>query len=188
MVPGERPEPAVERAHYETHENDPADTGYRRFLDRLAAPLVERLEGGARGLDYGAGPGPTLSLMMAERGFPTSVYDPFFAPDNAVLDDTYDFVTCTETAEHFFDPGAEFERLGGLLRPGGWLGMMTQLLMPRRVFARWRYVRDPTHVVFYRPRTLGWIADHFGWRLERPRRNVALFQKSPFTSTDSAGG
>jgi hypothetical protein len=73
--------PAAERAHYGTHRNDPADPGYRTFLDRLCAPLVQRLPPGAEGLDYGSGPGPTLSVMLEEQGFPMRVYDPHFADD-----------------------------------------------------------------------------------------------------------
>ncbi|MEX2467988.1 MAG: class I SAM-dependent methyltransferase [Gemmatimonadota bacterium] len=177
LHPSFRLDPRDERARYETHENDPADPRYRAFLDRLAEPLVERLPPGGEGLDYGSGPGPTLSVMLEERGFTMTVYDPFFAPDAQVLGRRYDFVTCTETAEHFFEPGLEFERFDGLLRPGGWLGVMTGLLTPDIVFEDWWYVRDPTHVCFYTPETLGWIAERHGWRLVIPRPNVALFEK-----------
>lgn len=166
-----------ERARYETHENDPSDPGYRAFLDRLGAPLVARLTPGAEGLDYGSGPGPTLSVMLEERGFTMSVYDPFFSPDAGVLERSYDFVTCTETAEHFFEPGRELDRLDGLLRDGGWLGVMTSVLTDDIVFEDWWYVRDPTHVCFYAPDTLEWIAHRYGWTLERPGPNVALFHK-----------
>jgi len=117
--------------------------------------------------------------MLTERGFPTALYDPFFAPDPAPLAETYDFVVCTETAEHFFDPRAEFDRLDGLLRPGGWLGVMTEVVDDARPFGEWRYARDPTHACFYRDETLAWIARAYRWRLERPHRNVALFRKPP---------
>lgn len=174
---GHHLDPARERARYETHENDPSDLGYRSFLDRLARPLVRRLEPGMEGLDYGAGPGPTLSLMLSERGFPTAIWDPFFAPDPAALQRTYDFVTCTETAEHFFRPGEEFRRLDDLLRTPGWLAVMTRILEEDEGFETWWYVRDPTHVCFYRRETLAWIADAHGWALSRPSPTVALFRK-----------
>jgi SAM-dependent methyltransferase len=170
--------PEAERAHYLTHENDPADPGYRAFLSRLADPLIERLSAGDTGLDYGSGPGPTLPVMLAERGFPTAIYDPFFAPDPAPLARSYDFITCTETAEHFHRPDVELARLDALLRPGGWLAIMTELLNDGRPFDQWRYARDPTHVCFYRPRTMEWIAARFGWALEVPRPSVALFRKA----------
>ncbi len=177
LRPEERLSPGAERARYETHENDPSDPGYRAFLDRLAAPLAEVLEPGARGLDYGSGPGPTLSLMLEERGHPMRVWDPFFAPDPDPLGETYDFVTCTETAEHFHEPGRELERLDGLLRRPGWLGLMTGVLEADDDFGEWWYARDPTHVSFYRPETLAWIAAHHGWTLRRPSPTVALFRK-----------
>lgn len=177
MDPGDRPDPAAERARYETHENDPADPGYRAFLDRLRGPLVPRLPPGAEGLDYGAGPGPALALMLEEAGFPMAIYDPFFAPDPAPLHRTWDFITCTETAEHFFSPGDELARLDALLRPGGWLGVMTQMRDDAAPFEDWWYVRDPTHVCFYRPATMRWIADRFGWTPESPRPTVWLFGK-----------
>jgi hypothetical protein len=177
LHPDHRPARPEERARYETHQNDPEDEGYRSFLDRLAEPLCLRLEPGMEGLDYGSGPGPTLSLMLQERGFPMRIWDPFFAPDPEALQRRYDFVTCSETAEHFFRPGEEFDRLDGLLRTPGWLGVMTQLLEDDATFRDWWYVRDPTHVAFYRPETLAWIASAHGWTLERPGPSVALFRK-----------
>ncbi|HEX2092860.1 MAG TPA: class I SAM-dependent methyltransferase [Longimicrobiaceae bacterium] len=177
MDPADRPEAAAEREHYGTHRNDPADPGYRAFLDRLAAPLAERLPPGARGLDYGSGPGPTLPVMLRERGFPMEVYDPFFAPDPTPLGRAYDFITCTETIEHFHSPADELDRLDRMLRPGGWLGVMTELFTGERAFGEWRYARDPTHVCFYRPETVEWIAARHGWALEVPGRNVVLFRK-----------
>ena len=177
MLPVHHLDAAAERRVYEQHRNDPADPQYRAFLDRLARPLADRLAPGARGLDYGAGPGPALAAMLGERGHPTDVYDPIYAPDAGLLARRYDFVTCTEAAEHFRHPGAEFERLHQLLRPGGWLGLMTQWRLPGRDFAAWRYVHDPTHVCFYGPGTLAWIARQHGWRLHCPAPHVALFQR-----------
>ena len=177
MAPADRLPPDAERARYALHRNDPGDAGYRAFLDRLRAPLVDRLPPGACGLDYGSGPGPTLSVMLRERGFTTRDYDPFFAPDTDALAHTYDFITCSETAEHFAKPADEFARLDRMLRSPGWLGLMTELRRDDRDFAEWWYVRDPTHVSFYRPRTLEWIAAAVGWTLETPAPNVALFRK-----------
>jgi SAM-dependent methyltransferase len=179
LDPALLPSPAAERAHYATHENDPHDPRYRAFLERLAGPLAERLPAGAEGLDYGCGPGPTLHLLMAERGFTTRPYDPFFLPDGGALERSYDFITCSEVVEHFAAPAREFERLHGLLRPGGWLGVMTEELHDGLDFRQWRYARDPTHVAFYRRRTMEWIAARHGWRLHAPRANVFLFQKRP---------
>ncbi len=177
LHPGRRPDREAERVHYETHENDPTDPRYRDFLNRLFSPLREKLKPGMEGLDYGSGPGPTLSLMLEEVGFPTATYDPFFAPDTRVLERDYDFVTCTETVEHFHRPSREFDRLAGLLKPGGWLGIMTEIFPPEGDFSSWWYRHDPTHVSFFRESTFAWLARRYGWDWERAGRTVVLFYR-----------
>lgn len=176
LAPERRLAPDAERAHYLTHENEVDDPRYRAFLAQLAGPLLERLPAGAEGLDYGAGPGPALAAMLTEAGHPTAVYDPYFAPDRAPLTRHYDFVTCTEVAEHMHDPGREFELLAGLLRPGGWLGLMTELRPSLAAFVDWYYRRDPTHVCFYSERTLRWIAARHRLTVECVSQRVTLLR------------
>jgi hypothetical protein len=171
------PSRALEREQYALHENDPADPRYRRFLSQLTAPLVRKLAPGAEGLDFGCGPGPAIRPILAEAGFRVSDYDPCFAPEDGALARRYDFITATEVVEHFHEPLRSFAQLDALLRPGGWLGVMTLLLRHDIDFASWVYVRDPTHVAFYRPSTLCWIARRFGWTLETDGVRVALFGK-----------
>ena len=77
LSPEQRPDPDRERAEYELHRNRPDDAGYRAFLSRLTDCLASKLPPGATGLDYGCGPGPTLSLILAEQGFSMAVYDPY---------------------------------------------------------------------------------------------------------------
>ena len=168
----------AERARYLEHNNDPDDEDYRAFLSRLMAEITPYLRPGAKGLDYGAGPGPALAMMLREAGFDMRLYDRFFHTDESALEDTYDFVTCTETAEHFSQPRREFDRLQGLLRPSGVLGIMTGMLDSWQDFADWYYHRDPTHVSFYSRRTMQWIAERYSWEARFPRQNVVLFRKA----------
>ncbi|WP_114964516.1 class I SAM-dependent methyltransferase [Alkalilacustris brevis] len=177
LAPAQRPSRDDEFAHYLHHENAPDDPRYRRFLSKLADPLLERLAPGARGLDYGCGPGPALAAMLREAGHEVALYDPFFAPDPAPLSETYNFITCTEVAEHFHDPYAEFARLRGLVRPGGWLAVMTCFQTDDARFAAWHYRKDPTHVVFYRAATFRYLAQGWGWHCEVPAKDVALLQR-----------
>lgn len=166
-----------ERAFYRTHENSVEDPGYRRFLSQVSAPLVERLPRGARGVDYGCGPAPALVAMLREAGFSVEGYDPWCAPNEAVLQERVDFVTCTEVVEHFHEPRAEFPGLFAMLQPQGILALMTELYREQVPVNEWRYARDPTHVVFYRERTLRWIAARHGAELELlAGGRVALFQ------------
>ncbi len=172
---------ARERARYAEHRNAPFDPGYRSFLDRLLAPLCAQLTPGAEGLDYGCGPGPAASMMLAERGFPTRDYDPHFFPDEAALSRKYDFLVCTEVLEHLRRPAEDLSRLDRLLKPGGLLGVMTGVLEDDAAFPGWWYRKDFTHIGFYRPETLAWIAGRFGWTLTRPSRDAALFRKAART-------
>jgi hypothetical protein len=177
LDPAQLPDAAAERERYLLHRNDPADAGYRRFLDRLAGPLLARLAPGSAGLDYGCGPSPVLAGMLAEAGHRVSLYDPFFHDDPAALSRAYDFITCSEAAEHFHRPAAEFARLDGLLRPGGWLAVMTGLLADDAGFERWHYRGDLTHVVFYKEETFRRLAERFGWSCEFPAADVILLRK-----------
>lgn len=177
LDPAHHPAAEAECAHYRLHENDPDDPGYRRFLAKLATPLLARLPPAASGLDYGCGPGPALARMLEEAGHRVALYDPFFFPQPEALQQTYDFVTCTETAEHFHRPAGEFARLTRLVRPGGWLAIMTCFQTDDSRFADWHYRRDPTHVVFYRAETFRWIAGTYGWSCETPGKDVAFLRR-----------
>ena len=170
---------AAEKAVYDQHENDPSDAGYRRFLSRLAHPLLKRLTPGMQGLDYGSGPGPTLSVMLEEAGMVMAIYDPYYAPDPAPLHRRYDFVTCTETVEHFCRPARDWARLVSLVRPGGYLGIMTKLVIDRERFRDWHYRRDLTHVSFHHADTFAWLGHHFELGVERIDTDVILLHKPP---------
>jgi hypothetical protein len=175
---------AGERARYSEHNNVPSDPGYRKFLDRLLIPLCAQLTPGAEGLDYGCGPGPAASVMLTERGFPTQNYDPYFFPDEAALSRQYDFLVCTEVLEHLRRPSDDLARIDAMLKLGGVLGAMTGVLEDDASFAGWWYRKDFTHICFYRPETLAWIAARFGWSLSRPSRDAALFRKSAAPAAD----
>ncbi len=164
IPPNQLPTGGEEKARYDLHQNNPEDPGYRRFLSRLFLPLQARLAPGSRGLDFGSGPGPTLSALFEEAGHSVVLYDPFYAPNPSALEGEYDFITATEVLEHLHHPGRELARLWSCLKPGGILGVMTGLAPGIDKFACWHYIGDPTHVCFFRPETFQWLADR--WRAE----------------------
>ena len=164
-----------EVARYRHHRNDERDPAYVAFLSRLARPVIERTPVGARGLDYGSGVSAALAQIFVRSGRPTSAYDPVFRPDAALLLERYAFVTCSEVLEHVHDPQAMLIALAARVVPGGLIGIMTTFRDAAEPFGEWWYARDPTHVCFYSEATMRWIAGRFGWRLELPVENVALF-------------
>ena len=168
--------PEAEKARYLLHNNDPVDPSYRGFLSKLWDVVRPELAIGARGLDFGSGPGPALIRMAYEDGFDVRPYDPYFEPDTVILESRYDFITCSETAEHFASPAAEFKLLYSLLEPGGLLGVMTSILPDWSQFPDWYYNRDPTHIAYYSDRTMCWIAKSHHMTVTFPVPNVAIFR------------
>lgn len=169
--------PDKERAVYGLHHNEPGDPGYRAFLNKLALPLLDLIEPGSSGLDFGCGPGPALAEMLREAGMDVALYDPFFYPSKAALSRRYDFITCTEVVEHLHSPEKVFSQLDGLLKPGACLGVMTCFQTCDDRFDNWHYRRDPTHVVFYREATLALVGKRLGWSMSVPRKDVVIFRK-----------
>lgn len=177
VPPGHHLAPEREKAEYDLHRNEIDDPGYRRFLGRLAEPLSQRLAPGAEGLDFGCGPGPALAAMLREQGFAVALYDIFYQPDKAVLDNTYDFVCATELVEHLQQPGQVLQQLWQMLKPGGYLGVMTKLVQSRQAFASWHYKNDPTHIVFFSEQTWQWWAGEYGATLERIGADVMILRR-----------
>ena len=166
-----------EKGHYDLHQNDPRDAGYRNFLSRVFNPITVKVPPPAHGLDFGSGPGPTLSVMLSEAGYQMAIYDPLYAPDSSVLAQSYDFITCTEVAEHLHRPGAVFEQLATLLKPGGWLGVMTKQVISPEAFACWHYKNDPTHVCFFSRETFTFLASRLSLGVDFIADDVILLSK-----------
>lgn len=163
-------------AHYRTHENSIESAGYVDFLRRVIDPLLPYLSPCMSGLDFGCGPGPTLSTILRRHGFVCTDYDPIFSPVR--LDPPYDFVFATECFEHFVRPAEDVGRLASLLRPGGYLGVMTERWTDLGRFTDWYYTRDPTHVSFFHDRTFEYVCRRFGFEaLPSDDRRVLLFRR-----------
>lgn len=171
-------EPSSEKAEYDRHRNDPADPNYRTFLSRLSIPLLQRLTPGQKGLDFGCGPGPALAAMFEEQGHRVELFDPFYQNNPTALKTKYDFICATEVVEHLRQPAKEFQLLFSLLKPGGWLGMMTKLVRDQKAFGNWHYIRDPTHICFYSRATFAFLAQHFAAELQIVGNDVILLGKS----------
>lgn len=173
--------PTSEKAEYDLHQNSPDDEGYRRFLSRLFEPVHERIAPASHGLDFGSGPGPTLSIMFEEAGHRMAIYDPFYAPNEEALAVQYDFVTASEVVEHLRRPDADLARIWGCVRPGGLLGIMTKLALNTDAavdaFAGWHYKNDHTHVSFFSRATIAWLATQWKTEAVFVGNDVALFRK-----------
>jgi 2-polyprenyl-3-methyl-5-hydroxy-6-metoxy-1,4-benzoquinol methylase len=128
-------------------------------------------------LDFGCGDGPALAQLFTDAGFAMSCYDLFYRDDPALLQRDYHFITATEVVEHLFAPAAVLTHLWRQLRRGGYLGLMTKLLIDREAFATWHYKNDQTHVCFFSAATFKWLADSLGAELEILAGDVIILSK-----------
>ena len=168
----------AEKQRYDLHQNSSSDPDYRRFLSRIFMPMQTRLNSNSRGLDFGSGPGPTLSKMFEEAGHSMAIYDPYYAKDESVWEERYDFITASEVVEHLHQPRREFDRLWACLKPGGTLGVMTMLAPAREAFATWHYKNDMTHVSFFSRNTFEWLGHPWGSKPKFFDNDVVLFRKN----------
>ena len=169
----------AEKAEYDRHNNDLNDDGYRRFLNRLWQPLKSHLQAKGRVLDFGCGPGPLLAKMMAEEGMQVSMYDHFYQPNRDVLQTShYDAITSTEVIEHLHAPRLVFEQWLSLLKPKGFLGLMTKQVTSREAFANWHYKNDLTHVCFFSEACFKWLAQRYNLSMTLLGTDVIIFQKN----------
>ncbi|MBP9854062.1 MAG: class I SAM-dependent methyltransferase [Candidatus Omnitrophica bacterium] len=167
-----------EKKRYDLHRNNPNDQGYVSFLNQLIDPLCGFLKPHSAGLDFGCGPGPTISVLMKRRGFSIEDYDPIYFPDEKILNKKYDFITATEVVEHFHQPRQEFIQLNKMLKPSGKIGLMTYLYDDINQFQKGWYHQDPTHVSFYHRETMEWIAKWLNWKAEHITKRVVIYSKA----------
>jgi len=170
-------DPIEEKARYDRYENDVEDPDYLSFLSRSFNEVVRQIRPPARGLDFGCGNGPALAAMARKAGYTMKVYDKFYADDRDVLDLTYDFITCTEVAEHLADPAKELGRLWQQLEPGGLLVIQTKRVLGDERFKTWFYRDYPTHITFFAQASFEWLAEQWRTIVHFPHDDVALFVK-----------
>ncbi|SHO55519.1 class I SAM-dependent methyltransferase [Vibrio quintilis] len=177
VAPSYRLDAEAEKSIYDLHENHPSDPGYRQFLSRLFLPLNQRLLPDSSGLDYGCGPGPTLSLMLEEAGHRVALYDIFYHHNVSALSSVYDFITATEVIEHLYHPGDVWQQWLKMLKPGGYIGLMTKLVENQDAFSTWHYKNDLTHVSFFSQKTFRYLAERDKLEPEFIGRDVIILRK-----------
>lgn len=178
VPPAQHLTPAEEKLRYQQHQNTLENEGYVNMLGRCVDLLRRHASDVRHVLDYGCGPSPVLVELLHRAGYQASGYDPFFATD-VDLSNTFDAVTCVETSEHFAQPRANLQRILRLIRPQGYLAIMTRFHQGPDCLGDWWYARDPTHVAFYSHKTLHWICGEFTLTpLYLDDRDLALLQRT----------
>ena len=106
-----------------------------------------------------------------------ALYDIYYANDPLVLQTQYDFITSTEVVEHLANPRHELDSLWALIRPGGYLGLMTKLVKDQQSFSTWHYKNDLTHICFFSVATFKYLAEAWGADIEFIGSDVIILYK-----------
>ena len=165
-----------ELRRYKSHNNDVNDLGYNNFLLPVINEIKANQKSNDLGLDFGCGPGPLIVKKLKEEAYNIKLYDPFFEKDETPLQQKYEYIICTEVAEHFKSPASEFTKLKSLLKSGGTLYCLTGLVQKNINFADWHYKNDPTHVFFYSRDTFEWIKNNIGFMSLEFKGNLIILK------------
>jgi|SRR5690554_5246498 len=161
-----------EKACYEEHNNDVNDIRYQNFVSPIVNGVIKHYNKTHRGLDFGAGPGPVITKLLRDIGYNIYLYDPYFYNNQSLLKSKYDYIVCSEVAEHFYSPKEEFAFLRTLLKEKGSLFIMTSLYSNSINFNTWHYKNDPTHVFFYSKKTMEFIKGKYDFKNIKIKNNL----------------
>lgn len=137
---------------------------YQNFVSPVVNAILVSYKRHHKGLDFGAGTGSPIIKLLTDNGYAIREFDLFFNNDWEALQQQYDYIACSETAEHFKEPYKEFAQLRSLLKAGGSLYVMTDRFTENRDFGNWFYKTDPTHVFLYHENAFEYIRKEFGFR------------------------
>lgn len=176
-APRFHPSAEIEVVRYLEHNNGIDQPGYVTFLNRVIEPACSFIRPGAIGLDYGCGPVPTLSKLILQKGITCYDFDPLFNFDHPL--ESYDFIFATECLEHFHYPKNDIEKILELLKPDGYLCLMTERWENLVRFQNWYYKLDPTHVSFFHRDTFEYIKKRYGLKhVYSDRNRVIILRKN----------
>ncbi|MFH5835045.1 class I SAM-dependent methyltransferase [Proteiniclasticum sp. C24MP] len=153
---------------YNKHNNSIEDPRYVEFFYKFLNDAVfPYTTGGNQGFDFGSGPSPVLAqILERHHNYQMDIYDLFYSPEKVYIGKKYDLVTSTEVVEHLKDPIEHFELFANLLKPNGILAVMTLFHHnDSSHFLNWHYIRDWSHISFYTPKTMEYIASRVGLKI-----------------------
>lgn len=167
-----------EKKRYDLHTNSPNDKYYIEFLSRIIDPIQKQLKSGARGLDFGCGPGPILKKLFSIHKIEIEEYDLYYNDNKDLLSNSWDFIVTTEVMEHLKDPLSIIEKLWALINKEGLLAIMTSIFTEDLNFASWYYKGDPTHITFFTKDSFLWLSEKLDCKIEFFDKDIIIFKKN----------
>lgn len=195
------PDSQDERERYDEHHNTLEDHRYREYLERfLTAAVAPFVPPGGRILDFGSGPTPALTHLLAAAEYDPVPYDPFYTPEESALaspaggdplpppGDSADSVDSAESAADAggaaparprYDAIVALEVVEHLHYPGRELERLLTLLRPGGIFAvrTGVYTGEEEFLSWWYRRDIThvsfWTAETIGWIAGRWGLSVA---------------
>jgi len=156
-----------ERKRYDLHDNTIVNKGYKEFLEKVATVITDRFPADCTVMDFGSGANAVLGTILDKKGYCCESYDPLFniqCSNAAIL---YDVIVVCEVIEHLRFPKDDLEFIKKRLKPHGTVIIRTQLYPDAEKFQNWWYIQDLTHINFFSPKTIDFVASQLN-------RTVAL--------------
>ncbi|SFV91133.1 Methyltransferase-related protein [hydrothermal vent metagenome] len=152
-----------QKERYDLHQNDENSDSYKAYFQRFVDFVLPFTNSPKRALDFGCGKSTLLADILKNIGISTDVYDPIYHPKNLSHSKKYDLIVSTEVFEHLHQPKEVFASLVARLNPGGFLAIQTAFHPEDTdAFKTWYYHRDPTHIVFFSPKTFKRLGQMYG--------------------------
>ena len=170
-----------QKERYDLHDNDPEHEGYQAYFKRFLDFVLPHVGTPSNALDFGCGRTSLLSTMLTKEGIACDYYDPIYHPGNLNDSKKYQLIVSTEVFEHLHDPKAVFKTLLERVEEGGYLALQTQFHPnDTEAFKGWYYRLDPTHIVFFTPRTFRTLCEITGCEyIVDNAKNMVVIRKKP---------
>ncbi len=168
-----------QKPRYDLHENDSDSAGYRIYFQKFIDFVLPRTDSIDAALDFGCGESSLLADMLIEQGIACDYYDPIYHSDQEYKNSRYDLITSVEVFEHLHDPMTVFKELLSIVNKDGYIAIRTEFhLNSIDRFSTWHYPRDPTHIVFFSPKTFRIMCELQGCKyLADNGKNMILVQE-----------
>jgi len=168
-----------QKERYDLHENNEDDAGYIAYFQRFLDFLLPHVGGVKRALDFGCGRSSLLAKMLQKEAMSCDYYDPIYHPHTLDNSKKYELIVSTEVFEHLHQPQEVFATLVDRLEVGGYLAIQTQFHPNEpEAFKKWYYHKDPTHIVFFTPKSFKILAQQYGMKYIADNGvNMVLVQK-----------
>lgn len=129
-----------------------------------------------RVLDYGGGEG-SLAGLLRKRGVDAYTYDPYGKQDENALERQYDAVSAIEVLEHDIRPHDLFEKIAGLLVPGGVFIGTTEFIGEHDI-EDWFYANPRAgHCLLWTEKALDLVAAKHGFQVLLHSENWHIYKK-----------